>query len=104
MINRVIVLNNPLKYTDPTGHGWFKKLRRKIKGFFKALTKPKTLFAIGAVVAASFIIGPAVGSFVSHLGIAATATPSLTMATVGGIAGGAVAGAVGGAAAAAIMG
>ncbi len=98
------VLNNPLKYTDPSGHGWFKKLRRKVSGFFKALTKPKALFAIAAVVAASAIIGPAVSGFVSHLGIAASATPSLTMAAVGSIAGGAAAGAVGGAAAAAIMG
>jgi RHS repeat-associated protein len=102
------VLNNPLKYTDPTGHGWFSKLWRGIKGIFKKvasiISNPRTLFAMAAIVAASFIIGPAVGGFVSHIGIGASAIPSLTMATIGGAVGGAVAGAVGGAAAAAIMG
>jgi len=103
------VLNNPLKYLDPSGHGWFSNFFRKIgnffKGIFSAITKPKTLFAIAAVVAASFIIGPAVSGFVSHIGLAgAVGPPTLTMATIGGAVGGAVAGAVGGAAAAAIMG
>ncbi len=96
MIYWVIVKNNPIKYTDPSGHGWFKKLRRKVKGFFKALTKPKTLFAIGAVVVASHFIGPAAGSFFAKAGL-------LTKGAAA-VAGQAVAGAVGGAAAAAITG
>ncbi len=99
------VLNNPIKYTDPSGHGWFKKLKRKVKGFFKALKKPKNLFAIAAVVAAGYFIGPAVGNFISHLGIAGgMGPPSLTMAKIGSITGAAVGGAVGGAAASAITG
>ncbi len=31
MINRVIVLNNPLKYTDPSGHGFFSRVWRNIR-------------------------------------------------------------------------
>jgi hypothetical protein len=41
------VLNNPLKYTDPTGHGFFSKLWKSIKKVFKKIIKP----AIAAVTA-----------------------------------------------------
>ncbi len=62
MINRVIVLNNPLRYTDPSGHGWFSSIFKSIGRFFKsavkkvtrtirsALSKPVVRFALAAAI------------------------------------------------------
>jgi len=53
--------NNPLKYTDPTGYGWFKKFWKKAKNFFKKNVK-HIVNAVKTVVAiATFSVDP-VGS------------------------------------------
>ncbi len=59
MIYWVIVQNNPLKYTDPSGHGWFKRIRKAVSRAFRSvrktvqsvLSKPEVKFAIGVVAA-----------------------------------------------------
>ena len=68
MINRVIVLNNPIKYTDPSGHGWFKKLRRAVGKIFKSGAKairkqlPKIAGVAAGVATGNLAIGHAVYS------------------------------------------
>ncbi len=42
------VLNNPLKYTDPSGHGWFKRIRKEISRQWKKTKRiVKTVYKYG---------------------------------------------------------
>ncbi len=88
------VLNNPLKYTDPTGHGWWKKLRRKISGIFKSVRKPKNVFAITATVAANHYLGPVVGGAVGGAAAAAITGGDIGKGALFGGLGGAAYGAI----------
>ena len=64
------VKNNPLKFTDPSGHGWFSKIWKKVKGWIG------TIVTIGLFIAAPWgsgfwatfaysTIGSAVGTVVN---------------------------------------
>ena len=79
------VRNNPLKYTDPTGHSWLSKVWKKVKHWVK-----KHARAIGAIVAAAVVAIVAPPLLASGLGIAAGSTASA-------VATGALAGAASGA-------
>ena len=74
------VRNNPLKYTDPTGHSWFSKFWKKVKKWVKAIVSV-VVAAVVAVVAPVLIPALAGGGFWATVGIGALA----------GAAGGAVA-------------
>lgn len=58
------VKNNPLKFTDPSGHGWFSDIWKKIKSWIGTILTVALLFTgIGAFAAS--IIGNAVGAAVN---------------------------------------
>ena len=93
------VANNPIKYIDPSGHGFFKKLWKSIK----KVVKP--VLAIAAAIVATVVLGPIVGNFVAHLGLAGAAGPATAGWMAAGKMLGGIAGfAAGGAASAAVMG
>ncbi|MCR4308079.1 MAG: hypothetical protein NUV80_05980 [Candidatus Berkelbacteria bacterium] len=53
------VLNNPLKYTDPSGHGWFKRLRKAVSRVFRSVKKiySKPIFRIASAVVVGIYTG-----------------------------------------------
>jgi len=62
------VQNNPIKYTDPSGHGWFKKLRRAFRRVFKQARRvvravkkvySKPVFRIASAVVVGAVTGGA---------------------------------------------
>ena len=84
-------LNNPLKYTDPSGY-FFKKLFKGIKKAFKKLFKNK-IFRVVAAIAGAFFLGPTVGSLLFDAaaamgligsGMMASVTASYVFAGIGG--------------------
>lgn len=88
------VKNNPLKFTDPTGHGWFSKIFKKIGNFIKqhiGTIITIALYASGWGIAFASIIGSAVSTVVNG-GTFATFAVGVGV----GIAAGVVAGAAGG--------
>lgn len=56
------VANNPLKFTDPSGHGWFSDLWDDIKGFIGTILTVALTPWLGPIAA---IIGSAVGTIVN---------------------------------------
>lgn len=56
------VKNNPLKFSDPSGHGWFSKAWKKIKGYIGTIITVALYPALGPLAA---IIGSAVGALVN---------------------------------------
>jgi RHS repeat-associated protein len=57
------VKNNPLKFTDPSGHGWLSKAWKKIKGYIGTILTVALSFTPLAPFAA--IIGSAVGALIN---------------------------------------
>jgi len=84
------VMNNPLKYTDPSGY-FFKKLFKSIKKAFKKILSNKVFRIVASVAIAYFAFG-LVSEFVTNSLIAASNTCASWMVTVGNVAGGAAAG------------
>ncbi len=90
MINRVIVLNNPLKYTDPSGHGFFsrvwKGIRRAVSSAVKsverrvraAISEPKNLFTLAAVAVSAYFTWGATSAIFGAEGIGAIVSSSIT--------------------------
>ena len=85
------VVNNPIKYIDPSGHGFFSKIWKSIK----KVIKPVVAVVVAAAVFAT--VGPAAYSF---LAANFTAMSHVALSAVSG----AIAGAAAGAASTAVMG
>jgi RHS repeat-associated protein len=91
------VTNNPLRYTDPTGH-----FRLNVSKFLRTSLGPigsQIVIAAVAITAAYFTAGAASSAFLGAFNVA-VGPPTLAMATaasaVGGVAGGAVGGGIAG--------
>ena len=83
------VKNNPLKFTDPSGHGWFKKLWKSIKKYIGTIVTI-ALMATGVFIPFAAIIGSAISTAVNGGSFA-----SFAVGVGVGIAAGVVAGAAG---------
>ena len=53
------VKNNPLKYTDPSGHGWFKRLRKAVSRVYRSVKKVYShpVFRIASAVVVGAVTG-----------------------------------------------
>jgi RHS repeat-associated protein len=84
------VRNNPLKFTDPSGHGWLSKAWKKIKGFLGTIiTIGLTLAGVPLPIAS--LIGSAIGTAVNS-----GTFKSFAIGVGIGIAAGCIANAIGG--------
>jgi hypothetical protein len=88
-------LNNPVKYSDPTGH-WtitWEQWIGKIKGLFEALIGPESEWAYN--VAFGHNVGAAIGAFIFGVGFGVSCLPSIVGSLVCGGVGILIGGAVG---------
>lgn len=93
------VRNNPMMYTDPSGHSWLSRAWKRVKRAFKKAWKWvksnwKTIVTIAVVVIATFVTGGAGTALASSIGATGTTASVVAGATTGAIAG-ATAGVVG---------
>jgi RHS repeat-associated protein len=89
------VLNNPLKYTDPSGYSWWSKTWKKVKRFYKKHWR--TIVAIGAAFVTGGLALAALGygfgaaGFTLAVAAGSAGIPALMAAgAVGGFVGGAI--------------
>ncbi len=82
VFRRYHVRNNPLKYIDPTGHGWFKKFWRQI---------------VGAVATIASVLIPPLAPAIWAVNFAISAVTAIQHKSLGGFLGGLIGGAIGGA-------
>jgi len=79
------VRNNPMMFTDPTGHSWFSKIVNKVKNWVKK--NWKTIVTIVAVVAVAIVTAGTGATLASTLGLTGTSASITAGATTGAITG-----------------
>jgi len=79
------VRNNPMMFTDPSGHSWFSKMWKKAKNWVKK--NWKTIVTIVAVVAVAIVTAGAGATLASTLGLTGTSASITAGATTGAITG-----------------
>jgi hypothetical protein len=86
------VRNNPLKYTDPTGHSWLSKSWKKIKSHSRAIIG--AVVGIAVAVYAPYLLatygGVTFGTVAASGAVELTAVGAMSAGAIGGFVGGAI--------------